>query len=310
MSRIKYSRWLLLSVFLVLGITLVCKAQSNTKPLTNDDIIKMVREKVDEDIILRAIRTSEINFDISPNGLIQLKNGKVKKQLIEEIQNVQLRKNNSRASSSDSNTRIRVIAGDPPQPTPTPTPRPTPTPIPTPVAIQDAQFFTFELDNCSISGTSAACFLTITNNAQDRRLLLDYWNSDLIDESGNEAHARFARLADKESAGSYVEHDIVAGATVKSWIRFENVAASAQRIARLRIGFIAYPGERGQLDFRNVPLAKSTKVAFDGSSSNDTEHIPETEDERRRREQQEAERRRKVQQQVDTIINTIKRRHY
>jgi hypothetical protein len=53
---------------------------------------------------MRAIRTSDINFDISPDGLIQLKQGKVKKHIIAAMQDLQLRRNNARAASN-TNTK-------------------------------------------------------------------------------------------------------------------------------------------------------------------------------------------------------------
>src|SRR5258708_1566641 len=115
-------------VFLLVGVLVsVVYTQQGTKPpLTNADIIQMRQEKVDEDIVLRAIATSEINFDISPSGLIQLKKGKVKKYVIEAIQNAQLRKNSQR-DASNSNSKVRLPAFGQAFPDAPPTPLPSPT---------------------------------------------------------------------------------------------------------------------------------------------------------------------------------------
>ncbi len=83
----------LLAICVLLMCVVVTKAQYS-KPLTNSDIIRMTKEKVDNSIIIRAIGSaSEVNFDISPDGLIQLKKGKVKKDIIALIQRVQSAKN-------------------------------------------------------------------------------------------------------------------------------------------------------------------------------------------------------------------------
>lgn len=67
---------------LVLGLCFAAvniKAQTEEKPLTNGDIIRMVKGKVAESIILTKIRTTNNSFDMSPDGLLQLTNAKVKK---------------------------------------------------------------------------------------------------------------------------------------------------------------------------------------------------------------------------------------
>ena len=73
----------LTALFIVVAVVSVCAQQP--KPLTNNDVIRMVQEKVDEDLIMRAIRTSDTNFDVSPDGLIQLKKGKVKKPILQQF---------------------------------------------------------------------------------------------------------------------------------------------------------------------------------------------------------------------------------
>ncbi len=60
--------------------------QPTSSAMTNLDVIKMVQAGMSEDFIIERIRaTREKQFDISPNGLIQLKNGGVSERLIRVI---------------------------------------------------------------------------------------------------------------------------------------------------------------------------------------------------------------------------------
>lgn len=298
-------RALTLSVAITASLmAVVVLAQNKSQPLTNADIIQMVKEDVDESIILRAINTSEINFDISPSGLIQLKRGKVKSRIIQVIQDAQLKKNNARPAASPLG--LAPTPSPAASPNTQPTPLPTPTPRLIPVAVQDAQFFTFELKRCSISGTSVACFLTITNNAQDRRLYLHPTSSRLIDSEGNEARGRYGKLANDE--GGRVWRDLPGGISVESWIRFEGVMTSAQTISRLTISFYANPGGRFELEFRNIPLERSTKTVRTIGGSNVV--LPETDSERRQRERKEEAERRKRERALNDILNKVRRRRF
>lgn len=53
------------------------------KPLTNTDVMKMVENNLGEPIILRAIEVNGANFDVSLDGLLQLKQAGVSQKLIE-----------------------------------------------------------------------------------------------------------------------------------------------------------------------------------------------------------------------------------
>jgi hypothetical protein len=245
-------RWVLICLLVGVFVLLVY-AQQNNKPLTNADIIQMREEKVDEDIVLRAIATSKINFDISPAGLIQLKRGKVKKQIIEAIQNAQLSKNSEReAANVNSKERPQPSGIFPDAP---PMTLNSPTPKPTPVATQDANFFTFELENCLLSGTSVECFFNIKNKSDDRLFKLDFERTEIIDDTGSQAVANWAKLADREGGGTYADHDIVANMSIKLRIRFMTTNPSAHRIERLKMHCYSN-GNPFDLVFRNVPLKR------------------------------------------------------
>lgn len=57
------------STLLLVGVAIV--AQSG-KPLTNDDVLAMVKKKLPESVIVSAIKSTPGNYDTSPNELIRL----------------------------------------------------------------------------------------------------------------------------------------------------------------------------------------------------------------------------------------------
>jgi len=54
-------------------------------PMTNDDVIKMVKGGLGDATVLQAIETSEPAFDTSPDGLVRLKQNGVSDMLIQRI---------------------------------------------------------------------------------------------------------------------------------------------------------------------------------------------------------------------------------
>jgi hypothetical protein len=246
-------RFLSVVVLLLCVIGITVSAQSNG-PLTNADIINMVKEKVDESIIMRSIATSEINFDISPAGLIQLKKGKVKSHLIEAIQNAQLRKTGARTSSGNTNSTARPkVVNETLEPltSPTPTPNPSPTPKPIPVATQDSEFYRFDLNKCAQSGSSVLCNFTITNLGEYRHLWVLTGDSNIIDGQGNQVFGQNAKMANSYKP----EANIPEGISIEYSITFERMPVTATKIARLTIAFYPRAGSsRTELVFKNVPL--------------------------------------------------------
>jgi hypothetical protein len=173
-----------LSILFIVGVIVATVSAQQGKPLTNNDVIRMVQEKVDEDVIMRAIRTSDSNFDVSPDGLIQLKRGKVKKHIIAAMQDIQLRRNNARLASINSSSKGIVPERDQPPPL-----LPPPTPKPSPVATESAAFYRFDLEKCSQSGLTVQCKFTITNLGEFRRLWIPLRTFNIIDNNGNQARS-------------------------------------------------------------------------------------------------------------------------
>jgi len=63
---------LISNLSLVLMLTQVAMSQHAPKPLTNDDVIAMVRKKLPETVIVSAIQAGPAKFNTSPNELIRL----------------------------------------------------------------------------------------------------------------------------------------------------------------------------------------------------------------------------------------------
>lgn len=74
----KLLRYLTLPLFL-LGGALVAA------PMTNDDVVKLVRAGLDDGIIITSIQNCEPNFDTSSDGLIALSEAKVSKAVVTAI---------------------------------------------------------------------------------------------------------------------------------------------------------------------------------------------------------------------------------
>jgi hypothetical protein len=90
--RVRSGRFTLLSIThaVVLVLCVVASAHAQTAQsgpaLTNDDVVKMVRAQIGSHIILTAIEGSNANFDVSPAGLITLKEAGVSEEIIQAMQ--------------------------------------------------------------------------------------------------------------------------------------------------------------------------------------------------------------------------------
>src|SRR6476469_3712700 len=63
-------------------------ASAKQKPLTNDDIIKMTKAGLDEDVIVGTMQSNANAFDVSPDGLISLKKGGVSSKVLHTMQSL------------------------------------------------------------------------------------------------------------------------------------------------------------------------------------------------------------------------------
>ncbi|OFV94216.1 MAG: hypothetical protein A3H28_08435 [Acidobacteria bacterium RIFCSPLOWO2_02_FULL_61_28] len=70
------------------------------KPMTNDDVIQMVKAGFAEDTIIKAVETSQPGFDISVQGLLALKESGVSEKIITSILSAQGTQETVKASAS------------------------------------------------------------------------------------------------------------------------------------------------------------------------------------------------------------------
>ena len=83
---------------------LVAAQNRNAAPLTNDDVIRMVRAKLSTGVILTTVQSASFDFDLSPTGLIALKEAGVEEQIIEAMQ--ARAQGRERGSTTDASTRV------------------------------------------------------------------------------------------------------------------------------------------------------------------------------------------------------------
>lgn len=82
MRKIKLISILLVSTLIASASAV---AQQNGKPLTNQDVISMVKSALPDSVIVSAIKANDTDFDISSTGLIALKKAAVSSKVMEAM---------------------------------------------------------------------------------------------------------------------------------------------------------------------------------------------------------------------------------
>lgn len=120
----------------------------------------------------------------------------------------------------------------------------------------DAKDFTFRLNGCRVSGQSATCEMTVTNNKEERVLISDVYGSGrghlLYDDLGNKYDSQKTWIANLE-AGSDVSNRLVVGIPTKVGAKFEGISAEAKKIALLEFE-LRVADDVFLVQFRNFPL--------------------------------------------------------
>jgi outer membrane lipoprotein SlyB len=73
------------SLLAALALALCVPFAAHAAPMTNEDVIKMVRGGLGESTVIQAIDASAPAFDTSPDGLVRLKQGGVSDAVIQRI---------------------------------------------------------------------------------------------------------------------------------------------------------------------------------------------------------------------------------
>src|SRR5713226_9372764 len=94
-------------------------AQNGGDVLTNSDVVKMVKAKLGDGIIISTVRSSACNFDTSVNGMVKLKEAGVSDPVIQAMRDAQDASNaaaNDQGPAPTSNTQSAQPEGPPPVP--------------------------------------------------------------------------------------------------------------------------------------------------------------------------------------------------
>jgi hypothetical protein len=97
--------------FFVAILLLFCSlatAQQKKKPMTNADVVAMIKAELPENTVILAIQQSTPNFDTSPNTLIQLKKQGITPKILDAMLQAQAEISNSETKqSSNSKTTVK-----------------------------------------------------------------------------------------------------------------------------------------------------------------------------------------------------------
>ncbi|HEY6936530.1 MAG TPA: hypothetical protein VI424_05230 [Terriglobales bacterium] len=91
---------LLLLVLCLSCATTAVLAQQGQQPLTNADVVKMVKSGLPASVISNAIQANETDFDVSANGLIALQKAGVPQAVMDAMISASSKKRSSSAASS------------------------------------------------------------------------------------------------------------------------------------------------------------------------------------------------------------------
>ncbi len=127
-----------------------------------------------------------------------------------------------------------------------------------------AKDFIFDLGECRIQERSVTCELLVTNNGEDRDLLVAVHNkyytnklTRMYDDSSEETLASRILLARRESDGDWVQNTLISGRPAELEIAFEGVSSKATTITRLDVECWESEHENAfPVTFRNIPLKR------------------------------------------------------
>jgi outer membrane lipoprotein SlyB len=70
---------------ILLTFLLIVPFAANAAPMSNDDVVKMVKGGLNDATVIQAVQASDGGFDTSPDGLVRLKQGGVSDAVIQQI---------------------------------------------------------------------------------------------------------------------------------------------------------------------------------------------------------------------------------
>lgn len=239
----KISREIISSLLLAVLIlsSLVVLGQQSTKVLTNDDVIRMVKQGLADNVIVSTIQRFPANYDLSPDALIQMNKQGVSSNILaamQEAEKLKAQKTNEVTASSESTTqqkRVSRISND----------------------------FVFELNVCQSSGgDSVICWFFITNKAQERKIYITL-ASHIDDNLGDRYLATDVRIANSVRRYAFetsVSNTLIPGNPLAAVLKFQNVKPEAKLIRTLRIIY-GLDGQEFKVDFPDVPITPKPQAS-------------------------------------------------
>jgi hypothetical protein len=112
MRRAKFKVITILLVALLVAVS-VPAAQQDGKPLTNQDIVSMVKNLLPESVIVAAIKANDTNFDVSASGLIALKKAGVSSKVMEAMLAATNSKRNSASAPTPTSSDASGVVSNP-----------------------------------------------------------------------------------------------------------------------------------------------------------------------------------------------------
>ncbi len=125
-----------------------------------------------------------------------------------------------------------------------------------PPMLGEVNGFTFALTQCTRSGETVLCHLTVTNN-ENQRTLCVFGGSGatrVVDDHANEYHAESVQLG--SSHGRYTSVRVPSGVPLNCWLRFRNIPQDTRQFKLLQIYLadVCFNYDH-MLEFRNVEIA-------------------------------------------------------
>lgn len=224
-------------------------AQTNN-PLTNSDIIRMVKKGLGDNVIVGVISSSEVRFDLSVNTIIRLHDAGVSDKIIEAMQKAQSNSGMRRTTTNATPAAtVSNLSSRPPTPS-----------LPLKTGSESgntSQSFTFKVRRCGALESGVGCDFSVLNNGAGRKLVLILSSSKMVDDNGR------VRVATKIRFGgaSKVTRDgeigfqgmIAAGETKLGRVYFDKDSLLSRRVASIELGGMVYDYQVRVL-FHEIPL--------------------------------------------------------
>jgi hypothetical protein len=93
-----------IGVFIACILTVSLIQAQNQEAITNNSVIKMVKARLSDELIIDMIQNSEINFDLSEGAIQNLKDESVPVEIIKEMQNAVLKQSSKEVKNNQASS--------------------------------------------------------------------------------------------------------------------------------------------------------------------------------------------------------------